>query len=180
MVVPSQRAAPIGGEARALEKTEHDALAVLHCLLAREERRIDIGLMQLNFRSPFRLHGHRHATEMGLVRDTQCRLERLQGEGLSDAASRSQGPPHSCAVYACFHNDDQAAGGEPRVVALGPIGAAMDSDIDRHKAVAKLLSYLELCDYVVENKPSPSPAWDILALLTCVQLVYEILAPGAT
>ena len=68
----------------------------------------------------------------------------------------------------------------PRVAAFGPIGAAMDADINRHKAVAKLQICMELRDYVVEPKPSPSPARYILTLLTCVQSVQESLAPDAT
>jgi hypothetical protein len=46
----------------------------------------------------------------------------------------------------------------PWVLAFGPIGAAMDDDIDRHKAVAKLSVCLELRGYVLDYKPSPSPA----------------------
>jgi hypothetical protein len=67
----------------------------------------------------------------------------------------------------------------PRVTAFGSIGAAMDDDIDRHKAVAKLWICLEMHDYVLERKPSPSPAWYLLDLLTCVQPVQETPAPDA-
>lgn len=68
----------------------------------------------------------------------------------------------------------------PWVAAFGPIGAAMDADLDRHKAVAKLQICLELRDYVVERTPSPPPARYILALLTCVQSVQEHLVPDAS
>ena len=67
----------------------------------------------------------------------------------------------------------------PRVRAFGPVGAAMDADIEHHKAVAKLQVCLELQGYVLEPKSSPSPAWYLLDLLTCAESVQEAPAPDA-
>jgi hypothetical protein len=67
----------------------------------------------------------------------------------------------------------------PRVRAFGPVGAAMDADIEHHKAVAKLQVCLELQGYVLEPKPSPAPAWYLLDLLTCAEPIQETPAPDA-
>jgi len=68
----------------------------------------------------------------------------------------------------------------PRVRAFGPVGAAMDADIEHHKAMAKLRVCMELQGHVLESKPSPSPAWYLLDLLTCAESVQETPAPDAT
>ncbi len=67
----------------------------------------------------------------------------------------------------------------PRVAAFGHIGAAMDEDIERHKAVAKLWICLEMHDYVLEHKPSPSPEWYLNDLLACAQPIQEAPHPDA-
>jgi hypothetical protein len=67
----------------------------------------------------------------------------------------------------------------PRVKAFGPVGAAMDADIEHHKAVAKLQVCLELQGYVREPQSGPAPAWYLLDLLTCAEPVQESPAPDA-
>ena len=67
----------------------------------------------------------------------------------------------------------------PRIRAFGPVGAAMDADIEHHKAVAKLRVCMELQGHALAPTPSPSPAWYLLDLLTCAQPVQESPAPDA-
>jgi len=66
-----------------------------------------------------------------------------------------------------------------RVRAFGPMGAAMDDDIEHHKAVAKLQVCLALQGYGLEPQSSPAPAWYLLDLLTCAEPVQETPAPDA-
>jgi hypothetical protein len=67
----------------------------------------------------------------------------------------------------------------PRVTAFGDIGAAMDEDIERHKAVAKLWICLEVRDYVMLHKPNPSPERYLQDLLECAQVAEERPCPDA-
>ena len=119
--------------------------------------------------------GCAHASTIAVEHDTL----RIRAESLQSPARYARDLAE-CEAQIAYELAAERPAVSPRVIVFGPIGAAMDADIDRHKAVAKLQSCLELRDYVVERKPSPSPAWYILALLTCVQSVQEIVAPDAT
>jgi hypothetical protein len=55
----------------------------------------------------------------------------------------------------------------------------MDTDIEHHKAIAKLRVCLELHGLVLESKPSPSPAWYLLDLLKCAEPVQGTPSPDA-
>jgi hypothetical protein len=55
----------------------------------------------------------------------------------------------------------------PRVRAFGPVGAAMDADIEPHKAVATLQVCLELHGYVLEPQSSPAP--DAALVRACME-----------
>ena len=84
-----------------------------------------------------------------------------------------------CTARIAAELDAERPAVSPRVTAFGDIGAAMDDDIERHKAVAKLWICLEVRDYVVLHKPSPSPERYLQDLLECAQVAEERPCPDA-
>ena len=67
----------------------------------------------------------------------------------------------------------------PWVRAFAPVGAAMDADIEHHKAVATWQICLERHGDVLDPRSSPAPAWYLLDWLTCAEPVQETPAPDA-
>lgn len=97
--------------------------------------------------------GCAHASTIAVEHDTLS----IYAESLQSPA-RSARDLAECETQIAHELAAERPAVSPLVIVFGPIGAAMDADIDRHKAVARLQRCLELRDYVVERNPSPSPA----------------------